>query len=92
MNTTKGKYTVEIYKNDRRKKHGSRLFDKVDHEANLHVLRAAMEQVYPADQGFRFEIKETYVTRRNIMSGQEFVERYDTPSYCSPSSEAYWCM
>jgi hypothetical protein len=31
------------------------------------------------------------VLRRNIMSGKEFYERADTPYYCSPSSETYWC-
>jgi hypothetical protein len=24
------------------------------------------------------------------MGGAEFQERYDTPYYCSPSSETYW--
>lgn len=91
MNTTKSKYTVEVYKADRRQKRGERLLSKTDYEANLHLLHRAIKQVYPSDQGFRFDIKETYVTRRNIMSGQEFVERYDTPFYCSPASETYWC-
>ena len=91
MNTMKNKYTVEVYKQDNRKSEGERLLSKTDYEANLHLLRRAMEQVYSSDEGFRFNIKETYVTRRNIMSGQEFVERYDTPFYCSPASETYWC-
>jgi hypothetical protein len=26
------------------------------------------------------------------MGGAEFKERYDTPYYCSPSSESYWSM
>jgi len=30
------------------------------------------------------------VTRVNIMSGQQFQERYDIPSCCSPASETYW--
>ena len=92
MNTTKGNYTVEVYKADRRQKRGERLLSKTDYEANLHLLRRAIEQVYPSAEGFRFDIKETYVTRRNIMSGQDFVERYDTPFYCSPASETYWSM
>lgn len=87
----KGKYTVEVYKRDNRKSEGERLLSKTDYEANLHLLRRAIEQVYPSGEGFRFDIKETYVTRRNIMSGLDFVERYDTPFYCSPASETYWC-
>lgn len=31
------------------------------------------------------------VTRVNLMTGKEFQERADTPYYCSPSSETYWC-
>lgn len=32
------------------------------------------------------------VEKTNIMSGNKFMERSDTPGYCSPSSEAYWSM
>ena len=37
---------------------------------------------------------EIYKTdkRTNMMGGKEYTERYDTPRYCSPSSEAYWSM
>ncbi len=40
----------------------------------------------------RYEIHQTWVTRRNFWSGTEFQERYDTPYYCSPASETYWAM
>lgn len=87
-------YTVELYKADRRKKSGERLDRKVDHSTQD---RGAIEQVYttkyPASKGYRFEIHETMVTRRSSMAPfKEFQERYDTPYYCSPSSETYWCM
>lgn len=84
-------YTVELYKQDRRMKSGERLIRKSDHST---ADRAAIQQVYadryPEAQGYRWVIVETYVTRKNILSGQEFQERYDTPYYCSPSSETYW--
>lgn len=32
------------------------------------------------------------VTRRNLMSGQEYQEAEDTPLSCSPASETYWSM
>ena len=35
---------------------------------------------------------ERMVTRTNLMSGKEYQESINTPSYCSPSSEAYWSM
>lgn len=35
---------------------------------------------------------EKKVTRVNMMTGQEYQESVNTPSYCSPASEAYWSM
>lgn len=30
-------------------------------------------------------------TKKNLLSGVEYQEASNTPGYCSPSSEAYWC-
>jgi hypothetical protein len=35
---------------------------------------------------------EKQVYRKNLMSGEMYFEPYNTPSYCSPASEAYWSM
>lgn len=85
--------TVEVYKKDLRKKSGERLVEKVD-LANITPVRAEVvtNKKYPASKGYRFELHPTYVTRTNMMSGLEYKERYDTPRFCSPSSEAYWSM
>lgn len=86
-------YTVEIYKRDARTKSGERLVSKTDYDTdNLSMLEHTVKHTYRASQGFRYEIHETYVTRTNMMGGREYQERYDTPRYCSPSSEAYWSM
>lgn len=86
-------YTVEIYKADKRTKKGERLVLKKDHDTdNLSMLEHTVKHTWFASQGYRVEIHETYVTRKNLMSGQEFQERYDRPYYCSPSSETYWSM
>lgn len=86
-------YTVEIYKKDKRTKSGERLVLKKDYDTdNLSVLEHTVKHTWRASQGFRYEIHETYVTRKNMMSGKEFQERYDTPYFCSPSSESYWSM
>ena len=89
-------FTIEIYKADKRVKTGERLVGKYDYDRKD---QAAMErevaELYPTYRradGYRFEIRETYVTRTNLMGGKEFQERYDTPYYCSPSSESYWSM
>ena len=82
-------YTVELYKLDKRYKEGRVLSMKVDLE---NVTLDQVERMYPVRKGYVREIHETYVTRKNLMGGAEFRERYDTPYFCSPSSEAYWSM
>jgi len=86
-------YTVEIYKKDARTKAGERLYAKTDYDTdNKSMLEHTVKHTWRASQGFRYEIHETYVTRRNMMGGAEYQERYDTPWHCSPSSETYWSM
>jgi hypothetical protein len=86
-------YTVEVYKKDARTKKGERLVSKTDYKTdNLSMLEHTVKHTYRESQGYRYEIHETYVTRKNLMSGKEFEERYDRPYYCSPSSETYWSM
>ena len=86
-------YTVEVYKLDKRKKAGERLEHKLEYKDEDYVtLHAGSAILWPATRGYRVEIHETYVTRKNLLSGEEFTERYDTPSFCSPSSESYWSM
>lgn len=84
-------YTLEIYRPDRRVKGGLRLVEKLDYDP---LTPAAIDQVvkFREAQGFVVKKFETYVTKTNLMGGKEFTERYDTPYYCSPASEAYWSM
>ena len=84
-------YTLEIYKTDRRTKEGRRLVAKQDFAPSTEAyINAVVEG--KRKLGFIVEIFETYVTRKNMMGGREYQERYDTPRCCSPSSEAYWSM
>ena len=86
-------YTLEVYKQDRRTKKGERLLFKQDYDTkNLSMLEHSVKHTWPKSKGFRYMIHETYVTRKNLLTGTEFQERYDTPYYCSPSSESYWSM
>ena len=86
-------YTVEIYKKDARTKKGERLVSKTDYDTdNKSMLEHTVKHTWRASQGYRYEIHETYVVKRNLMGGKEFTERYDTPYYCSPASESYWNM
>jgi hypothetical protein len=82
-------YTVEVYKQDRRTKSGERLVHKADYDTdNISELEHSVKHTWR--KGYRYEIHQTFVTRKNMMNGQEFQERYDTPYYCSPRSETYW--
>ena len=86
-------YTVIIYKVDKRTKAGERRVHYADYDTtDLSTLEHTVKHTWRAGQGYRYEIHVTYVKRKNLMSGNEFVERYDTPYYCSPSSESYWSM
>lgn len=84
-------YTLEIYKTDKRTKEGKRLVAKQDFAPSTKDYIATVVES-KRKLGFIVEVFETYVTRKNLMAGKEFQERYDTPYFCSPSSESYWSM
>ena len=85
--------TVIVFKADKRKKAGERQVVYKDHSVTERsMLEHTYKHTYPTSEGFRIEFHETYVTRTNMMGGAEYQERFDTPRYCSPSSEAYWSM
>ena len=90
------KYTLEIYKMDRRRKEGQRLVGKYDYDVRDREAMdreiAALYPTYKKIDGYIFNVVETFITKTNMMSGATFQERYDTPYYCSPSSESYWSM
>ena len=84
-------YTLEIYKADRRVKGGYRFIEKKDFAPSTKdYIDTVAEKIM--NDGFIVKVFETYVTKKNLMGGAEFTERYDTPIYCSPSSESYWSM
>jgi len=89
-------YTVEIYKTDKRTKAGERLVGKYDFDRkDRAAIEREVKELYPTYKvadGYRFNIVETMVTKVNAISGKAFQERYDTPYYCSASSESYWSM
>ena len=93
-------FTVELYKTDKRikkderygrNKAGLRFVEVVDFAPStrdyINTVEADMQK-----RGFVVNVFETFVTKTNMMSGYEYKERYDTPSFCSPSSESFWSM
>jgi hypothetical protein len=87
-------YTLEVCKIDRRTSDGERLVHTMDFsiepELLANIKNYISEEVFPASKGFRVEVIETLLTKRNYMTGETFQERYDTPYFCSPSSETFW--
>jgi hypothetical protein len=84
-------YTLELYKADRRTKEGRRLVAKEDFAPSTRAyIKAVIES--KTKLGFIVEARETWVTKRNMMSGTTYQERYDTPHSCSPSNETFWSM
>ena len=45
-----------------------------------------------ADAEYFHRTIEKSVIKRNLMTGQEFVQSVNTPRACDPSSELYWSM
>jgi hypothetical protein len=93
-------YTIEVYKADKRikkderygkNKKGLRFVDVIDFAPSTKDYIDTVVKRYIKD-GFVALAFETYVIKKNLVGGKEFAERYDTPSFCSPSSESYWSM
>jgi hypothetical protein len=93
-------YTIELYKADKRikrderygkNKAGLRFVEVLDYAPSTSDFIEQIAKDF-REAGFVAKVFETYITKKNTMNGAEFNERYDTPYYCSPSSETYWSM
>ena len=93
-------FTVEIYKADKRikkdarygkDKKGLRFVEVIDFAPSTRDYISTVVKRYQ-DDGYFAQVFETFVIKKNMMNGQEYAERYDTPHFCSPSSETYWSM
>lgn len=87
-------YTLEIYTVDRRCKTGRKLLSKYEYFQVQDLwmqeeVRDLQFRLYPK-QKYILELHETWVLKTNLLTGNTFFERYDTPYYLSPSSETYW--
>ena len=89
-------YTLRVVRFDKRYKSGEappKDYDycQADEAFMREEIRTLQAGLYPKNK-FRIELHETYVTKKNLMGGGEYKERFDTPHYCSPASESYWSM
>jgi hypothetical protein len=63
--------------------------------AQRNAADAAQGPLYTAaiaEADYYYKNIEKFVTRKNMMTGKEYTESINTPSYMSPSSESYWSM
>ena len=84
--------TVIAYKKDARTRVGERMVFEDFDTNDLEGLDSTMRYTFASKKGYRYEIHKTMVKRRNLMTGMEYEERFDTDFAASPSSEAYWSM
>ena len=88
-NTTE--YTIERYTIDLRRKDGLRLIDKIDYTpSTMEILTSVVNDL--ENDGFIINYFPTYTTEKNLLTGELYQERTDTPHFCSPSSESFWSM
>jgi hypothetical protein len=88
-NTTE--YTIERYTIDLRRKDGLRLIDKIDYTpSTMEFLTSVVNDL--ENDGFIINYFPTYTTEKNLLTGELYQERTDTPHFCSPSSESFWSM
>ncbi len=93
-------YTIEVYKKDKRIKRDERYGRNKVGLRFIEILEFAPVTKDYIDvvagsyrrAGYVTKVFETFVTRKNLLTGKEYQERYDTPRSCSPSSELYWSM
>ena len=91
-------WIVSVYKRDKRTKKGERFvakypFSGMDRETVERELRELTAQLYPQKDGWRFDVKERYVTVKSLMTGEDVqIEAEDRGGPCDPSMERYWSM
>jgi hypothetical protein len=90
-------YTLYIYKTDGRTKTGERLFSTtVWNVADDNAMRrtvADLFDLYPPDQGWRFDWTPTMSTVKNLMTGKPVdILTEHVGSFMDPSQERYWSM
>lgn len=87
-------YSFKVYKKDGRTSSGERFYVEQIYKLEedlVPVLVDKLNRVVFKDE-YRIEVNPLYVTKKNLMTGEEYQERYDTPYCCSPSSETFWSM
>jgi hypothetical protein len=85
-------YTLEVYKVSRKGKEkmvGKFDYKKMSGNSMMEEMIYLRRKFYQGEN-YRMELHETYIEQVNAMTGERYMERYDTPYSCSASSEAYW--
>ena len=89
-------YTIKIFKFDKRCKDGTKFVGRYQYSdktfENMEAeIKDLTSKLYPASK-FCFELHETWIVRKNFMTGKEYKEHFETAHCCSPSNETFWSM
>lgn len=88
-------YCVSVWRPDRRYKTGERLVEEytMQFAAEGDALRHALSVEGEHPDGTRVVYRKYWVQKTGYMEPHNlFWEPWNTPNYCSPSSEAYYSM
>jgi len=83
-------YEFRTYKTDRRMKKGEKFAGLYTMEFPTPEAAKTYFDSLPNKVGYRREYNPKWVMRKNLISGLEYCEAWDTPAYLSPSCESYW--
>ena len=85
-------YAFTVWKHDRRTKTGLRQKDcfTASFQSYEDATAYAHHLMHNVHRGCTIQFCLYWVLRRSFMSGKDIWERWNTPDFCSVSSETYW--
>lgn len=85
-------WTIQRFKDDLRTKKGYRLVSQFDITLNENDNPDTLYSQFE-EKSTWMKLQKTYIEREHYFDrNNKFLERFDRPHYCSPSSESYWSM
>ena len=90
-------FVVNVYKKDARYKDGERIYQVIryDNETQrwVDLVVEALRRTYYTSDKYRVEVKKSWTTVRNMMTGNPVqIREEDRGGVCDPSQERFWSM
>lgn len=96
--TKRTDWRLEVFKRDLRCKSGERKVNEYRYNdwtrtQMAEEARDLRNTIYRAEQGWRLEFSESWVTVKNLLSGADVsIRAEDQGTVCDPSQERFWTM